>query len=112
MTPMTSPAIAEAAAQFSDPAVRARVLKMHEDGMPLLDMAAALGIVFDGALRDAIAGLTRDEVATIRKAMVAAINRDDAQMPVDCTLDGLPARIEVTAAENAGAPWAKITAAK
>jgi hypothetical protein len=112
MTPMTAPAITEATTQFTDPAIRARVLKMHGQEMPFLAMAAELGIVFDGALRDAIARLTADEVAIIRKAMVAAINRDDPRMPVDCEIVELPAKIAVAAVDIDGVPWAQVTAGK
>ena len=112
MTPMTAPTIGQAETEFSDPAIRARVLTMHEEGMPFLAMAGELGIVFDGALRDAIAGLTTDEVAIIRKAMVAAINRDDAQMPIDCEIGKLTSKIVVTAEDIGGEPWAKVTQAQ
>jgi hypothetical protein len=112
MTPALSPAIAQAQAEFAKPEVRARVLKWHQEGKPLLEMADELGIVFDGALRKAIADLTDAEVATIRAAMVDAISNDTAQMPVDCSLDALPPKIEVTPEDKGGRPFAHITAAK
>jgi hypothetical protein len=87
MTPALSPAIAQAAQEFAKPAVRAQVLKWHNEGKPLLDMADELGITFTGELRALIAGLTAKEVATIRDAMIAAIGNDSSVMPIDCDID-------------------------
>jgi hypothetical protein len=112
MTPPLNPAIAQAYTEFERPEVRAQVLKWHEEGKPLLDMAAELGIVFDGALRDAIAGLSPEEVATIRAAMVNAISNDATKMPIDCSLDKLPAKIAVTPVDQCGQTWAHVEAGK
>jgi hypothetical protein len=114
MTEVIAPAVGLAGAQFADPAVRARVRAWHEEGVSLLDMANRLGIVFDAPLRDIIVGLQPDEVATIRNAMIAAIDRGgeatDVKMPIDCTLDALPPGVVVTPEEIGGEPWAKVTA--
>jgi hypothetical protein len=112
MTPPVSPQIAEAQTEFAKADVRAQVLKWHQEGKPLLEMADELGIVFDGALRDAIGGLSPEEVATIRAAMVAAIAKNDTTMPVDCTLDKLPAKIAVTPEDKGGQPFVLVTEAK
>jgi hypothetical protein len=96
VTPSLSDGIKTAYQKFADPKVRPDVLKWHQEGKPLLDMADALGITFDPALRDLIAGLSDKEVADIRAAMVAALDSGELQMPIDCALKQLPAAILVT----------------
>jgi hypothetical protein len=114
MTEAIAPAVGQADIQFADPAVRARVRAWHEEGVSLLDMGSRLGIVFDDALRDIIAALTPDEVAVIRKAMIAAIDRGgqgaDVKMPIDCTLTSLPHDVVVTPREVGGEQWIRVTA--
>ena len=114
MTEAIAPAVGEADIQFADPAVRARVRAWHEEGVSLLDMGNRLGIVFDDALRDIIAALTPAEVATIRGAMIAAIDRGGqgtaVKMPIDCTLTALPPGVVVTPDEVGGEPWIRVTA--
>jgi hypothetical protein len=114
MTEAIAPAVGQADAQFADPAVRARVRAWHTEGVSLLDMANRLGIVFDDPLRDIVAGLKPDEVATIRTAMIAAIDRGGqgtgVRMPIDCTLDSLPLGVVVTPEAIGGEPWVKVTA--
>jgi hypothetical protein len=114
MTEAIAPAVGQADAQFADPAVRARIRTWHEEGVSLLDMGNRLGIVFDDVLRDIIASLSPDEVATIRKAMIAAIDRGGqgtgVKMPIDCTLKEMPASVVVTPEEIGGEPWVKVTA--
>jgi hypothetical protein len=114
MTEAIAPAVGQADAQFSDPAVRTRIRAWHEEGVSLVDMGNRLGIVFDDRLRDLIAGLSPAEVATIRKAMIAAIDRGGqgagVKMPIDCTLDALPQNVVVTPEEVGGEPWIRVTA--
>ncbi len=114
MTEAIAPAVGQADVQFADPAVRARIRAWHEEGVSLLDMGNRLSIVFDAPLRDIIEKLTPDEVATIRKAMIAAIDRagqsTDAQMPIDCTLAALPTAVFVNPEDVGGEPWVRITA--
>jgi hypothetical protein len=114
MTEAIAPAVGQADAQFADPAVRARIRAWHEEGVTLLDMGNRLGIVFDDRLRDIIAGLSADEVATIRKAMIAAIDRGgqgtDVKMPIDCTLDVLPKSVVVTPEEIGDQPYIRVVA--
>jgi hypothetical protein len=114
MTEAIAPAVGQADVQFADPAVRARIRAWHEEGVSLLDMGNRLGIVFDDQLRDLIAGLSPAEVATIRKAMIAAIDRGgqgtDVKMPIDCTLDVLPPAVVVTPEEVGGEPFVRVTA--
>lgn len=108
-------AVQRAQALFTDPAVRAQARTWHEEGVPLLDMVDRLGLsdLFVGELRDAIAGLAPDEVAIIRKAFVAEIDRAGASnvapMPVDCTLDAVTGPVTVTAEDVGGRPVAKVT---
>lgn len=113
MTEAIAPAVGQADIQFADPAVRARVRAWHEEGVSLLDMGNRLGIVFDDPLRDLIAGLTPDEVTTIRKAMIAAIDRGgpgtDVKMPINCTLASLPLDVVVSPEEVGGQPWIRVT---
>jgi hypothetical protein len=117
MGPMLT-AVQQAQLKFSDPAIRAQVLTWHAEGVSLLDMVDRIGLSdeFAGPLREAIAKLSPDEVATIRKAMVAAIDRGgkstDVPMPVDCNLDVVTGPVVVTPADRGGQPWAKVTAAK
>jgi hypothetical protein len=114
VTEAIAPAVGLADAQFTDPAVRARVRTWHEEGVPLLDMANRLGIVFDAPLRDVIEALSPAEVDSIRKAMIAAIDRGgdarDVQMPVNCTLEVMPASVVVTPEDVGGEPWVRVTA--
>ena len=117
MGPMLT-AVQQAQLKFSDPAIRAQVRAWHDEGVSLLDMVDRIGLSdeFAGTLREAIAGLSADEVATIRKAMVAAIDRggksSDVPMPVACTLDVVPGKVLVSSEDRLGEPWAKVTAAK
>lgn len=109
MTPaLDMPAMLKAAEEFAKPEIRAQVLKWHEEGKPLLDMADELGIRFSDPLRKLIAGLKPDEVATIRKAMVAAIGNDASVMPVDCDVETMPASIVVTPDDKGGTLYAKV----
>jgi hypothetical protein len=111
-------AVQQAQLKFSDPAVRVQIRGWHEAGMSLLDMVDRIGLSgeFTGPLREAIAGLGADEVAIIRKAMIAEIDRagasEVAPMPVDCTLDRVSGPVAVTAAEVDGRPFAKVTNGK
>jgi hypothetical protein len=113
MTEAIAPAVGQADVQFADPAVRARIRVWHEEGVSLLDMGNRLGIVFDAPLRDIIENLTPDEVATIRTAMIAAIDRGgqgtDVKMPIACTLDVLPASVVVSPEDVGGEPWVRVT---
>jgi hypothetical protein len=116
MTPAVSPGIAQAMILFNDPAVREQVLAWHKEGVSLLDMSDRLKIVFEPDLRATIGNLKADEVATIRTAMVAAIEgagtETQATMPVDCALNVLPPAISVEPETVDGQPWAKVVAAK
>jgi hypothetical protein len=114
VTEAIAPAVGQADAQFTDPDVRARVRAWHEEGVSLLDMGNRLGIVFDAPLRDIIEALSPAEVASIRKAMIAAIDRGgdarDVKMPVNCTLAQMPASVVVTPEDVDGEPWVRVTA--
>lgn len=99
----------EAARLWTDPAVRARIVAMHRDDVPLLEMIDALGLTgaleADG-LRDVIAGLDPSEVATIRDAFVAeatATSGVGAHFPVDCRIDDVAAGVAIVAADARGA---------
>jgi hypothetical protein len=113
VTEAIAPAVGQAGVQFADPTVRTRIRAWHEEGVPLLDMGNRLGIVFDGPLRDIIEKLTPAEVATIRKAMIAAIDRGgqgtDVRMPIDCSLDVLPPSVVVSPEDVGGEPWVRVT---
>jgi hypothetical protein len=116
MGPLLTPS-ASAQQLLSDPTVRAQVLQMHQQNVPFLDMADQLGIggLFVGPLRDAIAGLTNDEVALIRKAFVDAIGRagttDGSCFPVACTLESVTGPVVVTELDKGGETWARVVAA-
>ncbi|HEY5014067.1 MAG TPA: hypothetical protein VIK61_15390 [Acidimicrobiia bacterium] len=117
MGPMLT-AVEQAQLKFSDPAIRAQVRAWHDEGVSFLDMVDRIGLsdLFTGPLRDAIAGLSPEEVATIRKAMIVAIDRAgksaDVVMPVNCQLDPAIGPVVVTPEDRGGEPWAKVTAAK
>ena len=100
----------QAATAFANAGTRAQVLKWHEEGKPLLDMAAELGISFSDELRKLIAGLKPDEVATIRSAMIDAIGKNASVMPIDCNVQEMPASIVVTPDDQAGTLYAKVVA--
>jgi hypothetical protein len=102
---------------FADPAVRSQVRQWHLDNVAFLDMVDRLGLsaVFVGALRDATANLKPDEVATIRKAFLAAIDAagdtEGACYPVACGIgDRVTGPITVTELDKGGVPWAKVVA--
>ena len=109
----------QAARLWADPAVRAKIVAMHRDETPLLEMIDALGLTryldADG-LRDVIVGLDASEVATIRDAFVAegAAAGVGAQSPVDCRVDNVAAGVTIVAAEaarDATGPIARIVPA-
>lgn len=94
-----------AARTWSDPAVRQRIVDMHDRGDSLLDMVAALGLddALDGdGLRDVVANLTDDEVKVIRDAIRAEAQQvgdsAGASFPIDCRVDDTSAGVRVSAA--------------
>jgi len=94
----------EAARLWGDPATRARIVQMHEQGMSLVEMTDALGLgpALDAdGLRDVVAGLDPQEVQLVRDVFVAeATSRAGAagaSFPVDCTVDDLGARVRLVA---------------
>jgi hypothetical protein len=78
----------EADEKFKDPKIRAQIKQWHEQGVSFVDMLERLGISVSQELRSVLDGLSKDEVALIRKVMVDEIDRAgdsaDAAMPIDC----------------------------
>lgn len=107
-------AVQRAAQLFSDPSVRAQLLAWHAQDVPLLEMVDRLGFadLFDPELRAAVAGLKPDEVAILRAAFVAEINRagdsEDATMPVECGIADVTGPVAVTSAEVGGRSVARV----
>jgi hypothetical protein len=66
----------------------------------------------DPALRDAIAGLSPQEVAIIRAAVAAEIDRsrdsETATLPVDCGIADVKGAVTVTAADVDGRAVARV----
>lgn len=92
----------EAARLWADAGARDRILRMHADNVPLIDMVDAVGLTgaldADG-LRAAIENLTPDEVAAIRAAFVAEAEKagaGGANFPVDCRVDAPTDTVSVT----------------
>ena len=108
-------AVQKAEQLFADPKVREQLLTWHAQQLPLLDMIDRLGFtdLVDPALRDAIAGLSPEEVAIIRAAVVAEIDRsgdaDGATLPVDCGIASVSGPVTVTAADIDGRKVARVT---
>ncbi len=109
----------DAARVWGDASARERILRMHADNLPLLDMVDAVGLTgaldADG-LRAAIENLTADEVAAIRAAFVAEAEKagaGGANFPVDCRVDTPTDTVRVTtvpAGSDAVTPVVRIDA--
>ena len=107
-----------AARAWSDPAVRQRIVDMHDRGDSLLDMVAALGLddaLDRDGLRDVVANLTDPEVEVIRVAFRAEAQQvgdsAGASFPVDCRVDDATSGVRVSAApagQGATTPVAQI----
>jgi hypothetical protein len=96
----------EASRLWADPAIRAKIVAMHRDEVPLLDMIDALDLtsILDAdGLRGVIEGLSSAEIATIRDAFVAealAAEGVGAHFPIDCRVDNVAVGVEIVAAEG------------
>lgn len=107
-----------AARAWSDPAVRQRIVEMHDRNDSLLDMVAALGLedaLESDGLRDIVANLSDAEVQVIRDAFRAEAQQvsgsSGASFPIDCRVDDTTAGVRVSAApagRGATAPVARI----
>ncbi len=107
-----------AARAWSDPAVRRRIVDMHDRGDSLLDMVAALDLdeaLDRDGLRDIVANLSDAEVQVIRDAFRAEAQQvgdnPGASFPIDCRVDDTTAGVRVSAApagRGATAPVARI----
>lgn len=111
-------AVQKAEQVFADPKVREMLLTWHAQAVPLLDMIDRLGFtdLVDPALRDAIARLSPAEVAIIRTAVVAEIDRagdaDTATLPIDCGIANVTGNVTVTAADVDGRSVARVVSQK
>jgi hypothetical protein len=110
-------AVERATQAFADPANRTQVREWHEQGVSFMDMVERLGIApfFDDELRKAINGLKPNEIAVIREAMVAEIDRVGAkgtpEYPIDCTIGVVRGPVDVTPIRIDGRPVARVTPA-
>ena len=110
-------AVRRAEEVFADPKARELLLTWHAQKVPLLDMVDRLGFseLFGPELRAAIEGLSPEEVAIIRAAMVEEIDRagssPGATLPVDCGIAKVTGPVSVTAADVDGRSVARVTPA-
>ena len=110
-------AVRRAEEVFRDPKVRELLLTWHAQKVPLLDMVDRLGFseLIDSALRAAIEGLSPEEVAIIRDAMVEEIDRagssPGATLPIDCGIAKVTGPVSVTAVDVDGRSVARVTPA-
>ncbi len=87
--------VGQATLSFADPSNRDQILQWHQEGVSFTDMIDRLGIGgFDPALRAVIDNLSPEDVAVIREAMVAELERvgpgGAAELPVSCTIQATP----------------------
>lgn len=112
----TFTAVQQATRLFDDPGVRTRVRTWFDEGVPLLEMVDRLGFsrLVDDGLRAAIEGLSTEEVAIIRGAYLAEIERAGdavgATPPVECTLTAVAGPVRVTADDIDGRRVARVDA--
>ena len=98
----------EAARLWTDPSQRDRIVAMHADERPLVEMCEELGLgaaLDRDGLRRVLEQLSADEVAAIRDAFVAeaaASAGPGANFPVDCRVDDVGGGVRVVA-QPAGA---------
>jgi len=74
--------------RLGDPAFRQLVRDLHASGTPLVDMVDRLdlGDAFSAALRAVVASLPPAEVQAVRDATLEMLDRNEQQMPLDCTV--------------------------
>jgi hypothetical protein len=108
--------VGQAMAAFADPANREQILQWHHDGASFTAMIDGLGLGgFGSELRAVIDGLSPEDVAVIREAMVAELDRvgpgEAAELPISCTIDETPRAVDVTPIRVDGRPFARVTPA-
>lgn len=86
-------------AGFADPQFRETVREMHRQEYPLARMVTDLGLDDDltDDIRAVLDSLSPEVVAKIRAATLAMLDRDEQELPLDCTIapDELRARVPV-----------------
>jgi hypothetical protein len=108
--------VGQATAAFADPANREQLLQWHREGVSFTDMIDRLGLGgFDPGLRAVIDSLSPEDVAVIREAMVAELDRvgtgGAAELPISCTIAATPRAVDVTPIRVDGRPFARVTPA-
>jgi len=112
--PPGDPLVSAANAALADPNVRESVKRMHAEGYGLVQMVEALGLDDDmsGPIRQVLEGLSPEAVTGIREAMLAMLETDAPEMPLDCavTKSDLDARVpvEVGVAPVKGTPTIQV----
>jgi hypothetical protein len=101
---------------FADPANREQILQWHREGASFTAMIDGLGLGgFDPELRAVIDSLSPEDVAVIREAMVAELERvgpgGAGELPISCTIDATPQAVDVTPIRVDGRPFARVTPA-
>ena len=90
----------EADEKFKDPKVREKVAEWHRQGMSFVDMLTQLGIPVSEELKKVLNDMPANEIATIRRVMLAAIEKGDATMPIDCGASVGPVPVTITEARG------------
>ena len=108
--------VGQAMAAFADPANREQILQWHQEGASFTDMIDRLGIDgFDPGLLAVIDNLSPEDVTVIREAMVAELERvgpgGAGELPISCTIGGIPPSVDVTPIRVDGRPFARVTPA-
>jgi len=101
----------------ADPGFAQQIRAMHGDNVPLLDMVDQLGLAgeMSAAVRNIVQQLPPADIAAIRQATLAMLDRAENQMPVDCDLSqreidtGTPVDVEV-ASDAEGHPVIRVRA--
>jgi hypothetical protein len=108
--------VGQAMAAFADPSNREQILQWHREGASFTDMIDGLRLGgFDPELRAVIDNLSAEDVAVIREAMVAELDRvgpgGAGELPISCTIDDTPRSVDVTPIRVDGRPFARVTPA-
>jgi hypothetical protein len=115
MSPGEEELVIAANAALADPNFRASVRQMHAEGYPLVDMVSALGLDDDMSdrVRGILEGMSDDEVAGIRAAILTMLDGDSYTMPVICTVaaSDLDKPVSVSVSPEKGTPTIHVRSA-
>jgi hypothetical protein len=94
--------------KLADESVTNQIRAMHANQTPLIDMVETLGLGSDmsDAVREIVAGLGPDVVASIRQATLEMLDGPTRRMPVNCDLSqtdidgGAPVNVTVVVEDS------------